>query len=241
MVPAQISTLPTRNQPSHFQAGEFSSRNGSQFSEFLQPQAPMEEGWTQSSPVSVGRLWAARDQLPSPTSQLIFTGLEAQTPVSEESQPEGSTLYVQCPYTAQTNYQQPKVWCRWRDGQCEFLVGTRYSTQNANTKRATREKVTIEDNSTNRIVTITITKLQVEDSGTYSCAYTYGSQYFLLKIISLIVFKGEYLFPYSNAGLVTKQHHSCPCSIPPTAEQLPLTPSPLPSLARCLPHTHSTG
>lgn len=199
----------------------------------------MEEGWTQRSPVSAGRLGAARDQLPSPTSQLIFTGLVAQTPVSE-SQPEGSTLYVQCPYTAQINYYQPKAWCRWRDGQWELLVDTIYP-QNANTKRATRGKVTIEDNSTNRIVTITITKLQVEDSGTYSCAYIYGSQCFLLKIISLIVFKGEYLFRYSNAGLVTKQHHSCPCSIPRTAEQLPLTPSPLPSLARYLPHTQSTG
>ncbi|XP_005515100.2 uncharacterized protein LOC102090442 [Columba livia] len=119
---------------------------------------------------------------------LCFPGLVAQTPVSE-SQPEGSALYVQCPYTAQMNYYQPKAWCRWRDGQWEHLVYTTYPTQNANTKRATRGKVTIEDNSTNRTVTITITKLQVEDSGTYSCAYTYGSQCVPLKIISLIVFK----------------------------------------------------
>ncbi|KAK2526630.1 hypothetical protein Q9233_008400 [Columba guinea] len=119
---------------------------------------------------------------------LCFPGLVAQKLVSE-SQPEGSTLYVQCPYTAQMNYYQPKAWCRWRDGQWERLVDAIYPTQNANTKRGTRGKVTIEDNSTNRTVTITITKLQVEDSGTYSCAYTYGSQCVPLKIISLIVFK----------------------------------------------------
>ncbi|XP_065710747.1 triggering receptor expressed on myeloid cells 1 [Patagioenas fasciata] len=121
---------------------------------------------------------------------LYFPGLQAQTPLSEERQPEGSNLYFQCPYTAQVNYQRTKAWCRWRDGQCELLVDTTYSTQNATTKRATRGKVMIEDNSTKRIVTITITNLQVKDSGTYSCAYyTNRYEYVLLKTISLIVFK----------------------------------------------------
>ncbi|NXW93746.1 TREM1 protein, partial [Alopecoenas beccarii] len=134
----------------------------------------------------------ARDQLPSPSPHLIFTGLQAQTPVLKERQPERSTLYVQCPYTPHTNYQEPKAWCHLRNGQWEPLVETTYSTRC--TKQATKGKVRIEDNCTNRIMTITITNLQVEDSGTYSCAYYsyYSYGYVLLKTISLTVFKELY-------------------------------------------------
>ncbi|NWX03880.1 TREM1 protein, partial [Caloenas nicobarica] len=123
---------------------------------------------------------------------LCFPGLQAQTLVLEEKKIERSALYVQCPYTEQVKYQQKKAWCRWRDGQCEPLVDTTYSTQYANAKRATNGKVVIEDNRTKRIVNITITNLQVEDSGTYSCAYYSGYRYVLLKTISLTVFKELY-------------------------------------------------
>lgn len=164
----------------------------------------MEEGWTQSLTMSDSRLWAALHQLPSPSSHLIFTGLQAQTPVLVEKKPERSALYVQCPYTAQMNYQQPKTWYRLRDGVWEPLVQTTYSTQYTETNWDTEGKVRIDDNRRNKIMTITISNLQVEDSGTYSCGYPYFRGYVLLKIISLTVFKGEYLFPHSNAGLVTK-------------------------------------
>ncbi|XP_065505695.1 polymeric immunoglobulin receptor-like [Caloenas nicobarica] len=123
---------------------------------------------------------------------LCFPGLQAQTPVLEEKKIEQSALYVQCPYTEQVKYQQKKAWCRWRDRQCKPLVDTTYSTQYANAKRATNGKVVIEDNRTKRIVNITITNLQVEDSGTYSCAYYSGYRYILLKTISLTVFKELY-------------------------------------------------
>ncbi|NXG67727.1 TREM1 protein, partial [Hemiprocne comata] len=63
-----------------------------------------------------------------------------------------------------------KAWCRIRDGQCEPLVETTNPTRDWNTKLATKGKVTIEDNPTHRIVSINMSNLQTEDSGTYSCA-----------------------------------------------------------------------
>ncbi|XP_009873002.1 PREDICTED: CMRF35-like molecule 1 [Apaloderma vittatum] len=112
---------------------------------------------------------------------LCFPGLQAQTLDAVESRWEGSTLHVQCPYTAQALYEK-KVWCQVRDGQCIPLVETN--------NQATRGKVTIADNHMLRTVFITMTNLQVEDSGTYYCAYrSYSYGYFPLKGISLNVFK----------------------------------------------------
>ncbi|NWH23152.1 CLM1 protein, partial [Grus americana] len=121
---------------------------------------------------------------------LIFTGHPAQTADAEERQWEGSTLCIQCPYTEHDNYWQQKAWVRVRDDKPEVLVKTTNSRQYPYATRATKGKVTIEDNVFCRTVVITMTNLQAEDSGTYSCAllsYNYG--YVLLKTISLNVFK----------------------------------------------------
>jgi len=236
VVPAQTSTLTTRNQPSHFQAGEFSRGNGSRFSEFLQPQVPTEEGQRQSLPVPFRRLWAALHRLPSPSPQLIFTGLQAQTSSAEESRPEGSTLYIQCPYAAPDDYQQQKAWCRMRDRECELLVETTTGFPYRNWD--TSGKVTIEDNRTNRTVSVTMTNLQVEDSGIYLCAYHNRYGYHQLKTILLNVFKGEYLFPHTNSSLVRKQHHSFPCSDPSLLRSQVPSPTPTapdPAQPRSLP------
>ncbi|NXN48300.1 CLM6 protein, partial [Rhinoptilus africanus] len=63
-----------------------------------------------------------------------------------------------------------KVWCRVRDGQCEPLVETTKPTQHSYTNEARKGKVTILDNRQYSTVSITMTNLQAEDSGTYSCA-----------------------------------------------------------------------
>ncbi|NXJ00269.1 CLM5 protein, partial [Psophia crepitans] len=120
---------------------------------------------------------------------LIFTDLRAQAPETKERRSEGSTLYIHCPYTAQTDYWDQKAWCHMRDNKCVALVETnptRYSRTTYNTNR----KVTIEDSETCRTVVITMTNLQAEDSGTYSCASrSHDDEYHPLKTISLNVFK----------------------------------------------------
>ncbi|KAK4809120.1 hypothetical protein QYF61_004056 [Mycteria americana] len=123
-------------------------------------------------------------------AQLIFTGLQAQALDAEESRPEGSTLYIQCPYTAHSYHWQQKAWCLLRDGKCDPLVETTYQRQYPNTTRARKGRVSIEDDRTNRTVSITMTNLQAEDSGTYYCTYyDYRHGYLPLKKISLNVFK----------------------------------------------------
>ncbi|XP_028940927.1 polymeric immunoglobulin receptor-like, partial [Antrostomus carolinensis] len=115
--------------------------------------------------------------------------LHAQTAKEEEeSLPEGSTLSIQCPYTAHAD-QEWKVWCRVRDGKCDPLVETAYQTQYPQRNKATKGKITIEDDPTNRTMTITMTNLQIEDSDTYACGYGSYSVYLPLKVISLTVFK----------------------------------------------------
>ncbi|XP_072701058.1 polymeric immunoglobulin receptor-like [Ciconia boyciana] len=121
---------------------------------------------------------------------LCFPGLQAQAPDAEESRPEGSTLYIQCPYTAYTYDWPQKAWCRLRDGRWDPLVETTYQTQYPYTSWARKGRVSIEDDPMNMTVSITMTNLQAEDSGTYSCAYySYNQWYLPLKTISLNVFK----------------------------------------------------
>ncbi|XP_010082919.1 PREDICTED: uncharacterized protein LOC104469887 [Pterocles gutturalis] len=114
---------------------------------------------------------------------LCFPGLQAQTP-QEESRSEGSTLYIQCPYTPETDYYGQKVWYHVRDGLYKVFVES-----NPHKTHTTKGKVTIQDNYTHRTVYITMTDLQAEDSGTYSCAYRSGDWYITLRTISLNVFK----------------------------------------------------
>ncbi|KAM6333535.1 polymeric immunoglobulin receptor-like [Alca torda] len=143
-------------------------------------------------------------------SLTVFKALQAQPPDAEERQSEGSTLSIQCPYTEWTDYQQKKAWCRVADGQCELLVETTKPARYSYTNEATKGKVTIVDDHQQRTVSITMTNLQAEDSGTYSCAYHYNSYlYIALRTISLIVFKELHTWerdslsvqcPYSTLG-----------------------------------------
>ncbi|NWX22501.1 CLM5 protein, partial [Aegotheles bennettii] len=121
---------------------------------------------------------------------MIFTGLHAQAAEDVERHPEGSTLFLRCPYTSYTGDQDKKFWCRMRDARCDTLVETTYPIQDPYRIWATKGNVTIEDNLVDRTVYITMTNLQLEDSGTYSCAYyAYNGYPYVLKTILLIVFK----------------------------------------------------
>ncbi|NXM06109.1 TRML2 protein, partial [Tyrannus savana] len=114
--------------------------------------------------------------------------LQAQAPHAEERQREGGTLHIQCPYTDKTHKHHWKVWCRLRDEQCYDPVVTTSSQEVSQT----RERVTIKDDPAAKTVSVTMTGLRAQDSGTYFCAVSHGSvNYSPLKTISLNVFKGD--------------------------------------------------
>nr|CBW69647.1 triggering receptor expressed on myeloid cells inhibitory isoform 2, splice variant 3 [Gallus gallus] len=116
---------------------------------------------------------------------LCCTGLQAETPEAEMSQQEGSTFSIQCPYTTQPENEQLKAWCRMRNERCQLEVLTLDSVQYRYSDRAMQGHITIKDY--NRTVSITMSDLQAEDSGIYSCVYS--SNYVPLKTISLNVYK----------------------------------------------------
>ncbi|NWV73705.1 TRML2 protein, partial [Dasyornis broadbenti] len=123
--------------------------------------------------------------------------LQGQAPEAKRRR-EGGTLYIQCPYAARLEDSDTKYWCRMTDQRCQELVQTRYGYR----QQSRDGKITIEDDTTAKTVSITMTELKAEQSGTYWCAY-YSSGYFVpLRSISLNVFKGpkSLLFPSGPAG-----------------------------------------
>ncbi|NXY21683.1 TRML2 protein, partial [Atrichornis clamosus] len=121
-------------------------------------------------------------QLPSPSPHLILTALQGQSPEGRRRR-EGDTLHLQCSYAAWVTDRQTKYWCLLRDGTCQELVQTSYQYRS----QSKDGKMTMEGDTTNKTVSITMTDLKAEDSGTYFCAY-YSSVYISLRSISLNVF-----------------------------------------------------
>ncbi|NWH40829.1 TRML4 protein, partial [Chloropsis hardwickii] len=113
----------------------------------------------------------------------------AKSPEAQR-QREGDTLYIECPYTAGITDQQTKYWCLQRNNRCHVL-----QTYYEYGKQSEDERIKM-DKTTSNTMSITMTDLKVEDSGTYFCAfYPSYNNYVPLKTISLTVFKGEYLYP----------------------------------------------
>ncbi|NXY06742.1 TRML2 protein, partial [Pteruthius melanotis] len=111
--------------------------------------------------------------------------LQGQTHEAERRR-EGGTLYVQCPHAAKAQDWQAKYWCLLTNGGCQELV----RTYNHYREQSTDGKITIEDDTTGKTVSVTMTDLRAEDSGTYFCAY-YSSGFVPLRTISLNVFKAH--------------------------------------------------
>eukprot|EP00075_Anas_platyrhynchos_P011408 XP_027300661.1 uncharacterized protein LOC113839921 isoform X1 [Anas platyrhynchos] len=136
--------------------------------------------------VATGHVGEAMELLVVLLLPLCFPGLQAQT-IQKLSQREGSNLSVLCHYTAEDEYRELKSWCRWTDQGCQLQVATSGTRTHFYTYRARQGHFTIKDDPIHKNFSITMTDLQVEDSGTYYCAYS--QSYVLLKRISLNVFK----------------------------------------------------
>ncbi|NXF26308.1 CLM7 protein, partial [Rhodinocichla rosea] len=115
--------------------------------------------------------------------------LQGQAPEVQRRR-EGDTLYIKCSYATRTEYENTKYWClTLGNGGCQGLVNTyRKQSQDGG--------IQINDDTATKTVSVTMTGLKAEDSGTYFCAiYKYYNEYPRLRTISLIVFRGEYLYP----------------------------------------------
>uniref|UniRef100_K7G171 Ig-like domain-containing protein n=1 Tax=Pelodiscus sinensis TaxID=13735 RepID=K7G171_PELSI len=99
-----------------------------------------------------------------------FPGSQAQVYDAMESRVEGQSLVIQCPYNAQQYSRTGKTWCRLREKSCFLLVSTIYPSQGRYQNKATAGRATIQDDTRKGTVTITMEKLQVQDSGEYLCA-----------------------------------------------------------------------
>ncbi|NXB44390.1 CLM7 protein, partial [Leucopsar rothschildi] len=110
--------------------------------------------------------------------------LQGQTSEAQRRR-EGDTLYTQCPYKLRSLDQKLKYWCLLKDGGCQQLLQTYYEYE----QKTGDGRIQMRDNTINKAVSITMTDLKAEDSGTYFCAY-YNSGYVQIKTISLNVFKG---------------------------------------------------
>ncbi|XP_064255453.1 polymeric immunoglobulin receptor-like [Passer domesticus] len=116
---------------------------------------------------------------------LCFPGLQGQTPEVQRRR-EGGTLYIECSYAAQTEHQNAICWCLLKDGECQRLL----YIYNEGTRHSNDRRIEIKDNRTSKTVSVTMTDLKAEDSGTYFCAiYKSYYDYPRLKTISLIVFR----------------------------------------------------
>ncbi|NWI36235.1 TRML2 protein, partial [Picathartes gymnocephalus] len=112
--------------------------------------------------------------------------LQGQTSETQRRR-EGDTLHIQCPYPAWVGGSETKYWCHLTDERCPELVRTYYEHM-----RQSRDgKIKIKDDSTARTVSINMTDLKAENSGTYLCVhYSTGN---VIKTISLNVYKAHVL------------------------------------------------
>ncbi|NXJ22360.1 CLM5 protein, partial [Dicrurus megarhynchus] len=107
--------------------------------------------------------------------------LQGQTPEAKRRR-EGDTLNVECPY-AYTQKRYTKYWCLVTDRGCQELAWT------SQQRGQSEDRIKMKDDTTSETVSITMTDLQAEDSGTYFCTY-YSTDY-VLKKISLNVFRAQ--------------------------------------------------
>lgn len=139
---------------------------------------------------------------------------------------ELDSLSVQCPYGALGYSWGRKAWCRQGQAQCSLVVSTVYpSTWGSNGAR--NKSSSIQDDTRTRTVTITMDKLQVQDSGVYWCALYNPNQrpaFIRIMEVRLSVDKSEYLLadfgltslaqsPFSPVPQQEGAQH-CPCTAP---------------------------
>uniref|UniRef100_A0A8C8S367 Ig-like domain-containing protein n=1 Tax=Pelusios castaneus TaxID=367368 RepID=A0A8C8S367_9SAUR len=140
------------------------------------------------------------------TSELDLTNYVLCFPAGQEySATEGQTLSLACPYNSPDDKEAKKAWCRWTvPNKCDVLVDTDYWYGYQN--RAQNGRATIEDDTQKGVVTITMEKLQEDDSGLFSCARYDPPSLHRIVDVKLTVTKGQYChFPASSDNCHLKE------------------------------------
>ncbi|XP_013797476.2 triggering receptor expressed on myeloid cells 1 [Apteryx mantelli] len=121
---------------------------------------------------------------------------------------ELDSLSVQCPYNAQMD-STTKAWCR-REGHtsCNIVVSTNYPSTRRYSK-AQQNRTSIWDNTWDKTVTITMQKLQEQDSGVYRCLlYTHARRTQIMEV-RLTVSKRTQQYTARESDMLSVQ---CPYS-----------------------------
>lgn len=133
---------------------------------------------------------------------------------------ESDSLSVRCPYSALGYGWGRKAWCRQQgQAECALLVSTDYSSTRSSSG-ARNKRSSIQDDA--QTVTITMDKLQAQDSGVYWCALyspSHHPAFTRIMEVRLSVDKSEYLLadlgltslaqsPFSSPLCLTKKEPS---------------------------------
>uniref|UniRef100_H3BGP7 Ig-like domain-containing protein n=1 Tax=Latimeria chalumnae TaxID=7897 RepID=H3BGP7_LATCH len=135
-----------------------------------------------------------------------LSGFQAEGDVTEVTAMMGEFVSVVCPYSQNDYKSKRKTWCRQinRD-QCNLVVSTYYSLFGLiYTEKNTNGRTSIYDNYKAKEITVSIQKVNVDDSGIYQCGIDLSDK--VLKVIYLTVYKKL----SSEVGMSISV--VCPCS-----------------------------
>ncbi|NXV73765.1 PIGR protein, partial [Atlantisia rogersi] len=103
---------------------------------------------------------------------------------------ELDSLSVQCPYSTLGNVKKRKSWCRKDQSGCTALASTDDPLPQHNS-RPLEGRILIQDNTETKSLTITMKKLQAQDSSVYWCELYRGPKTFQIMEVRLSVSKRE--------------------------------------------------
>ncbi|XP_067387726.1 CMRF35-like molecule 6 [Emydura macquarii macquarii] len=156
---------------------------------------------------------------------LLLFYIPAQEHEAVESRVEGQSLSIECRYDAQDYSNIRKTWCQPKGEICSALVSTSYTSAGSYQNKGTSRRATIEDDTWNGIddtqkgvVTITMEKLQVDDSGVYWCACYYPPNTYQIIEVKLDVTKAP---STSDVPVTRSTGHTSPVLSTASAELTP--------------------
>lgn len=146
---------------------------------------------------------------------------------------ELDSLSVQCPYGALGYSWGRKAWCRQQgQAECSLVVSTG-SSYTWGSSRVWNKSSSIQDDAQTETVTITMDRLQAQDSGVYWCALYNPSQrpaFTRIMEVRLSVDKSEYLLAgFDLTSLAQSPFSPVPTKKEPSAVHVQHRPTSLPA------------